>query len=149
MSDDQIKKNRIMLGWAYFIFLFFSGGLLLFGMLAKETYLAIMKSLPVMTMVQIIQIGIISFVIFCIVKLADSLKRSKLWWALGVFYFIPLLLLFLKRADHPFKISETSTGFSFSGKTCSQCGRSVPFYSRAGERCPYCNSYWSYEKKDK
>jgi hypothetical protein len=149
MSEDQIKKNRIMLGWAYFIFFLFSGGLLLFSLLAKETFLAMMKIAFVSTMFQIIQIGIIIFVIFRIVKLADSLNRSKLWWALSVFYFIPLLLLFLKSADHPFKFPETSTGFSFSGKTCSQCGRSVPSYSRAGERCPYCNSYWSYEKKGK
>ena len=32
-------------------------------------------------------------------------------------------------------------------KNCGACGRSVPLSSLAGQRCPYCGAYWSYEEQ--
>ncbi len=31
-------------------------------------------------------------------------------------------------------------------KTCSNCGKSVPFASSVGNKCPYCGLTWSFER---
>lgn len=33
-------------------------------------------------------------------------------------------------------------------KLCSACGREVPLSSHAGQHCPHCGAYWSYETTD-
>jgi len=36
-------------------------------------------------------------------------------------------------------------GLSSTVKRCSNCGRTVSREAQAGERCPHCGVYWSYE----
>jgi hypothetical protein len=45
------------------------------------------------------------------------------------------------------KPRQTIRELIMSEKRCSNCHRVLPITARAGETCPYCGAYWSYEVK--
>lgn len=147
--EQQIRQNRIILGWAYLGLIVFQIGLFGFSFFNKEAYLKIVQIIPLAITVQLIYWMLWIFVIYRICILAKSLNRSRLWWSLGFIFCIglpPLLLFFLKEAEHPYTL-PTSQSSSYMNKTCSNCGRSVSLLSKAGDSCPYCKAYWSMERK--
>lgn len=103
-----------------------------------------------------IQIGALILAIY----LAKELNRSRLdWFVLTLLFpFTLTILSFLGQGTissktHGGVIASFFAGMSNSSSTssnvikqCSRCGRTVPISSRAGERCPFCGSYWSDER---
>ena len=94
--------------------------------------------------------------------LAHRLNQATLDWLLwGVFApFLAPLLAFRKRRPTRslgvilgfvafLKTPASSSGYgSYSiSKNCSACGRPVSSAARAGQRCPHCGAYWSYERQ--
>ena len=83
MTTEQVKKNRIMLGWAYLALIPYSAGTFLFAHFAKPTFLKGMHLLPIFIISEVIQITLLIFLVIRVVALAGSLNRSKIWWAIS------------------------------------------------------------------
>jgi hypothetical protein len=57
-----------------------------------------------------------------------------------------VILLILNKVCFKYNFFATTfTNSGYSSKSCSNCGRQVPYTSTAGQRCPYCGAYWSSE----
>jgi hypothetical protein len=85
------------------------------------------------------------------VILAKLLDRSRLdWFVLAlIFPFALTVLAILSRG----RASSNPYGGVFghffaacTGKFCGRCGKAVPLSARAGQTCPFCGAYWSYER---
>jgi hypothetical protein len=145
-GDDPLKKNRVMLGFAYLLLILYQAAIfLLFHFLYHFIRSIKIFSIFISGAGQMVQFALIIFLIMCIVNLAESLNRTKVWWSIG--FPFSFLLLFLGKADHPFKLPSSNTYTSYGGKTCSRCGKAVSLSAKAGDVCPHCRAHWDFERK--
>lgn len=89
-------------------------------------------------------------IMIAVITLAKKLNRNATIWCFACLFLPGLLIVlaFLDRASSPFRFKSSYTPMSYTmNKTCSQCGRSVSLISRAGQHCPHCGAYWSFERK--
>ena len=49
--------------------------------------------------------------------------------------------------DKGWSLGSAPTPSSYQQKTCSKCRKSIPLSAHAGQRCPHCGAYWSYENE--
>jgi len=88
--------------------------------------------------------------IFSII-LANLLNRSRLdWFVLTLIFPFTLAILALlgrgQASSNPYGGVIGEFVAMTTGKFCGGCGKAVPLSSRAGQRCPFCGAYWSYER---
>ena len=114
MVQPQLKQNRMMLLWAYLAtFLYYAGTYAIYYFKGTQFIQAFHLS-PVFF---ILRWAVIIFLILQVITVAGLLNRSKVWWSvpcglvlllppLRYLLAIPILLFFLKRADHPFELSS-------------------------------------------
>lgn len=85
------------------------------------------------------------------INMAKLLNRSRLdWFVLTlIFPFTLAILALLGRGQVSSDPYGGFIGYFFAaarGKFCGRCGKAVPLSSHAGQSCPFCGAYWSYER---
>lgn len=94
------------------------------------------------------------WIVTCFVSaaLANSLNRSGGDWftlTLIVPFLAPVVLSVLdegKASENPYGGFVAHFFAVCFSKHCSNCGNTVPLSSQAGEHCPFCGAYWSFER---
>lgn len=88
---------------------------------------------------------------FLAIALSKKLDRSRLDWFVLVLvfpFFLTLLSLIKtgRASQNPYGGMLGRFFATCTGKSCGRCGKAVPLSSRAGQKCPFCGAYWSYER---
>jgi len=88
---------------------------------------------------------------FFAIALSKRLDRSRLDWFVLTFLFPFCLALLVvlprgRASSNPYGGVLGHFFAACTGKFCGRCGKAVPLSSRAGQNCPFCHAYWSYER---
>ncbi len=83
--------------------------------------------------------------------LAKLLDRPRLdWFVLTLIFPVMLTVLALMKPGrasvNPYGGALGHFFAAWRGKYCGKCQKAVPLSSHAGQRCPFCGAYWSYER---